>query len=411
MYVKLNGEMVYLWGFRSASVVEYRWVAQQGRTMMMRWNRERSPELRLAFQLSMVLWLASSAVVTIGAIFFGQMHTLSAYLIVPITVCTAAAITTLLYGPVRLLQNRRAIVAVPAIIVTIGLAATLQTIADYGTQALFVPIFPGHVMPDTDPKILLVTWVIYFALYTCNAALLWLAFVAHLSKTREVALTQTKLDLALSEARSAQAELKMLRLQLDPHFMVNSLSAISTLAITSDERAAAEMADSLADFLRFSLEQSDDAEQPLTDEIALATAYLGVEQIRFGDRLRVDMDCPEELGDALIPNFILQPLVENAMKHGFNSAVDAMSLRIAARAEGGTLILTVDDHAKERRVAPVAPGLGIGLSNTRERLETMYGADAALITTRLSDGFRSEIRLPAKFSGHDHGAARARELA
>lgn len=379
--------------------------------MVMQWNRERSPELRLAFQLSMVLWLASSTVVTLGAIFFGQMHTLSAYLIVPITVCTAAAITTLLYRPVRLLQNKRAIFAVPAIIVTIALAASLQTVADYGTQALFVPIFPGHVMPDTNPKLLLITWTIYFALYTCNAALLWLSFVAHLSKTREVALTQTKLDLAISEARSAQAELKMLRLQLDPHFMVNSLSAIATLAITNDERAAAEMADSLADFLRFSLEQSDDAEQPLTDELALATAYLGIEQIRFGDRLRVEMDCRDDLGNALIPNFILQPLVENAMKHGFHSAVGGMSLRIAARAVDGTLVLTVDDHARERRAVPVVQGLGIGLANTRERLETMYGADAVLITTRLEDGFRSEIRLPAKFTAHDNNEARTHELA
>src|SRR3546814_13480767 len=104
--------------------------------MKFRWNRERSPELRLAFQLSMILWLASSTVVTLGAIFVGQMHTLSAYLIVPITVCTAAAITTLLYGPVRLLQNRRAIIAVPAIIVTIALAASLQSVAGYGTQAI-----------------------------------------------------------------------------------------------------------------------------------------------------------------------------------------------------------------------------------------------------------------------------------
>jgi len=379
--------------------------------MKFRWNRERSPELRLAFQLSMILWLASSTVVTLGAIFVGQMHTLSAYLIVPITVCTAAAITTLLYGPVRLLQNRRAIIAVPAIIVTIALAASLQTVADYGTQALFVPIFPDHVMPDTNPKLLLITWTIYFALYTCNAALLWLSFVAHLSKTREIALTQTKLDLAIAEARSAQAELKMLRLQLDPHFMVNSLSAISTLAITHDERAAAEMADSLADFLRFSLEQSDGAEQPLTDEIALARAYLGVEQIRFGDRLRVEMDCPGDIGKALIPNFILQPLVENAMKHGFNSAVGGMRLRIAARAVDGNLVLTVDDHAGERRAVPAAPGLGIGLANTRERLETMYGSGAALITTPLTDGFRSEIRLPVKFALHDTRETRVAELA
>src|SRR3546814_14522390 len=97
----------------------------------------------------------------------------------------------------------------------------------------------------------------------------------------------------------------MLRLQLDPHFMVNSLSAISTLAITHDERAAAEMADSLADLLRFSIEQSDGAEQPLTDQIALAPASLGVVKIRFCTRLRVEMDCPGGLWNALIPTFIL----------------------------------------------------------------------------------------------------------
>src|SRR3546814_17984543 len=145
--------------------------------MKFRWNRERSPELRLAFQLSMILWLASSTVVTLGAIFVGQMHTLSAYLIVPITVCTAAAITTLLYGPVRLLQNRRAIIAVPAIIVTIAPAASLQTVADHGTQELFVPIFPDHVMTDTTPKLLLITCTLYFALYTSHSSLTLVSFV------------------------------------------------------------------------------------------------------------------------------------------------------------------------------------------------------------------------------------------
>src|SRR3546814_17697396 len=106
----------------------------------------------------------------------------------------------------------------------------------------------------------------------------------------------------------------MLRLQLDPHFMVNSLSAISTLAITHDERAAAEMADSLADFLRFSIKQSDGAEQPLTAAIALDRAYLGGEQIRFGDALRVATACPGEIGKALIPDSLHTPLEEKAMR-------------------------------------------------------------------------------------------------
>lgn len=361
-------------------------------------GREKSPELRLAFQLSMVLWLASSTVVTVGAILVGQMHTLSAYLTVPITVFTAAGITVLLYGPVRLLQSKPLFLALPAILAAIGLAAALQTIADYGTQALFLPIFPDHVMPETDPKSLMVTWTIYFALYTCNAALLWLSFVAQLSKMREIALTQAKLDLAISEARSAQAELRMLRLQLDPHFMVNSLSAISTLAITSDGQTAARMADSLADFLRFSLERSDSAEKPLADEIALVRAYLDVEQIRFGDRLRLEVDCERALGAALIPNFILQPLVENAMKHGFSSAIGGMTLGISAREVDGELILAVEDHAQEKRPVSVPQGLGIGLANTRERLETMYGPGATLTTTALKDGFRSEMRLPARFA-------------
>src|SRR3546814_19828981 len=89
------------------------------------------------------------------------------------------------------------------------------------------------------------------------------------------------------------------------------------------------------------------------------------------------------------------------MKHGFNSAVGGMRLRIAARAVDGNLVLTVDDHAGERRAVPAAPGLGIGLANTRERLETMYGSGDALITTPLTDGLRSEIRLPVKFALHD----------
>ncbi|OHD09899.1 sensor histidine kinase [Sphingopyxis sp. RIFCSPHIGHO2_12_FULL_65_19] len=363
---------------------------------MFMWNRQQSPELRLTFQLSIVLWLASSTVVTIGAIFVGQMNTISAYLTVPVTVSTAAGIATLLYGPIRLLQERRAVIALAGVMAAILVASILQTAADYGTHALFAQIFPDHAMPQTDLKYLGITWVVYFALYACNAALLWLSVVAQQSKAREIALSQTERDLALAETRRTQAELKMLRLQLDPHFMVNSLSAISTLALTDDGPRASEMADNLADFLRFSLERSDGAEQPLLDEIALVRAYLNVERVRFGDRLSIDVTCPDDLGNAVVPSFILQPLVENAMKHGFNSAIGNMTLTIAARERNGDLILTVDDHAAQRRAAPKTSGFGIGLANTRERLGTMYGPDAELMTTQLNEGFRSEIRLPIK---------------
>ncbi|MDZ3832323.1 MAG: histidine kinase [Sphingopyxis sp.] len=367
---------------------------------------ETTNEYRLTFQLTAILWLASSSVITIGAIFAGQMRSPSEYLSVPFTVCTAAGITMLLYVPTRLLQNKRAAVILPAVLAAIILATMLQTAADYGMHLLFQGIFPDHVMPDASLSSLAVVGSIYFALFSCNAALLWLSLVAQVSKSRQLALTQAKLNLAMAESRRAQAELRMLRLQLDPHFMVNSLSAISTLAMTGDAPGAAGIADRLADFLRLTLDQSDWAEQSLSDEIALTAAYLDIERVRFGDRLKVQITCPDPLQSALVPHFLLQPLVENAMKYGFGTSIGTMTLLISARQEQDCLILAVEDLASTRCPHQPPPGLGIGLANTRERLEALYGSQARLSTAVLDQGFRSEISLPIHFDA-PHGAARA----
>lgn len=358
--------------------------------------RESKPEARLALMLSLILWLASSSVITIGAIFAGQMRSPSEYLSVPFTVCTAAAITMLLYRPVRMLQGRSAIVAFPFVLGAIVVAAALQTAVDYGMHAVFVRIFPGHVMPSMDVVSLTVVGAIYFSLYACNAALLWLSFVSQISRERELALARTTLDLTVSEMRSTQAQLRMLRLQLDPHFMMNSLGAISTLAMSGDAAGASDMADKLADFLRLLLEKSDGIEHGLGEELALMEAYLDVEEVRFGDRLTVELDCPVDLALAQVPNFIIQPLVENAMKHGFARAVGGMTLMISARERAGDLCITVEDRMGGQRPGSTPASSGIGLANTRERLEALYGSQGVLTTTLQPKGFHAEIRLPLR---------------
>jgi hypothetical protein len=201
-------------------------------------------------------------------------------------------------------------------------------------------------------------------------------------------------DLQLAEARSlAQtAQLTALRLQLNPHFLFNTLNAISSLIVTGRNKDGEAMLSKLCGFLRTALVADGRSEVTLGEELETLQTYLEIEAIRFGDRLTVEFAAPDELLELTVPNFVLQPLVENAVKHGVAPTSRPVIVRVGARREGQDLILSVSDNGRAAR--PDGSGTGVGLDNTRRRLEVIYGPGARLETLVHDDGFTALLRLP-----------------
>jgi hypothetical protein len=193
-------------------------------------------------------------------------------------------------------------------------------------------------------------------------------------------------------AELIQARLESLQAQLRPHFLFNALNTIATL-IHEDPKAADTMLVRLADLLRLSLEHSDDAEIPLRRELELFGAYISVERVRFGNALRVTSDIAPDTYDIPVMRWLLQPLAENAIKHGAAYSRGEANMELRARREGDVLEIVLGDDGP-KAVSP-APVEGVGLSNTRRRLETLYGGDATLaLRQRAGGGTEAVLRIP-----------------
>ncbi len=196
------------------------------------------------------------------------------------------------------------------------------------------------------------------------------------------------------EAKLFQAQNQALRMQLQPHFLFNTLHSIATL-MHSDVEAADRMVARLGDLLRKSLERNGDQETTLDQELEFLGAYLEIEQVRFRDRLRVSVEVPEEVGAALLPTFILQPLVENALKHGFAKRSEGGLVAVRARREAEELHLEVQDDGDG---PPARHRDGIGLASVRDRLRLLYGDRASFTFQGLPGrGALATLRLPLRF--------------
>ena len=173
-------------------------------------------------------------------------------------------------------------------------------------------------------------------------------------------------------AQLAQAQLQALKMQIHPHFLFNTLNSIAAL-LHKDVEAADRMIARLGDFLRLTLKSSDAQTVDFEQELEFLKCYLDIEHIRFQDRLTVDFDIDSDALKATVPNLILQPIVENAVRHGVARQTHPGHITIRARREGERLIMTVEDNGPGLKVQ--SNGSGIGISNTRARLEQFYGSD------------------------------------
>jgi hypothetical protein len=209
--------------------------------------------------------------------------------------------------------------------------------------------------------------------------------------------TAVKQELQLSEARSAaqQAQLAALRYQLNPHFLFNALNSISALIVTRRNEDAERMTEKLSSFLRTSLGADPGELVPLEEELSLIEEYLDIESIRFGERLNVSVDCSAHACQALVPSFLVQPLVENAIKHGVAPSRDPTEIAISASVSDGELCIVVRnciaDGAERSKVRGRS---GVGLLNVRRRLEAVYGKRASLAAEAEDDRYVATICIP-----------------
>jgi signal transduction histidine kinase len=189
----------------------------------------------------------------------------------------------------------------------------------------------------------------------------------------------------------SEARLALLQRQLHPHFLFNALQAISTL-IHRDPETADTLLVRLSSLLRAMLDKASNQTLSLRTELDLTRKYVEIEQVRFGDRLRVEWDVDDALLDVQVPSLIVLPLVDNAIRHGLSSKVGPGRLKIGVGSDGSSLVLSVEDDGLG---ATVPLGHGLGIDNTRERLATIYGEDATLrIETSPQGGFRATIQIP-----------------
>ena len=195
------------------------------------------------------------------------------------------------------------------------------------------------------------------------------------------------------EARTLarEAEIKALKAQINPHFLFNSLNSIAALA-TLDGLRARDMCIKLSDFLRNTLSLAEKRSISLRDELALAQAYLAVEQVRFGARLRIELKTDAGCDDCIVPPLFLQPLVENAVKHGIAGLVDGGTIRLEAHCEKGWLQVTIQNEFDPE--APPAQRHGLGLQNVRNRLRAVYENQARIDTIITGNLFVVAVDLP-----------------
>ncbi|GAA0627778.1 hypothetical protein GCM10009422_26010 [Brevundimonas kwangchunensis] len=219
----------------------------------------------------------------------------------------------------------------------------------------------------------------------------WACFVATVvgaaeARARERALAESHRELQ-------DARLRALRYQIHPHLVFNSLNAIQALLEARQTGAAKQTLELLSRFLRNTLASSTDSLTPLSRELETQRVYLDIEKVRFADRLQVRLMVEPDTREALVPALILQPLVENAIKHGLGQSIDGAEIRIGARRDGDRLHLWVEDDAAVS--GPSRPGgFGIGLENTQSRLQTLYGEAGRLEAGPTGEGWRSELILP-----------------
>jgi two-component system LytT family sensor kinase len=278
--------------------------------------------------------------------------------------------------------------AVGVLIICYGTALALRTVINLA--------YKQFVEPDYQFKTLFELFA--GALSTTYLLLCWSALYFSI---KHYEAQEMQAGAALKAAALAQdAQLKMLRYQLNPHFLFNTLNAISTLILDNQNRTANNAVTRLSEFLRYTLDQDPVKKVTLRQEIEALDLYLGTERLRFGERLRIEYAIDGPALEALVPSLLLQPLLENSLKYAVSAREQGGSIRIEGRTRGAMLELSVIDDGPGLRdgAAPTNERRGVGLRNTRERLSVLYGEHHRFAVLNSHPGLRVDMALPLELA-------------
>jgi two-component system, LytTR family, sensor kinase len=233
----------------------------------------------------------------------------------------------------------------------------------------------------------------------CFALLTWSSLYFGINSIMDLELEKTRVTSAMKLAE--EARLRVMQAQLNPHFMFNALNGVATLIRENRGQTAANMVSTLSDYLRATLRTVNIPEITVSEELVFIDQYIELQQLRFSDLLRVCMNVDVQAYSALIPTLVLQPLVENAVQHGVLTQEHGGNVSISIVKQDERLIVSVEDDGPGPGVA-WPPQFGVGLTNTSERLRTLYG-DAASMSIGRSDGggFAVRLQMPFKLDGKE----------
>ena len=342
-----------------------------------------TPRPHIVVLIAAGYWLGMTAIIWLNQLLRGVEWR-------PYTICNdlpvlvaGILVSLLLHG--LILRLRHLPFASLCVVVTIAVLA-ISLVFDLAFKS-----YAASLGPDPEgrfaitPRTLLIGgffWAIPLGL----GATLDIGFLNHLrARARE-----QRLLAALATAREAQ--LQALRYQINPHFLYNTLNSVASLVLDNRNDEAEKMVVRLADFFRTTLQIDPSHDISLDEEIAVQKLYLDIERVRFGDRLDVCFDIAASATQVRVPALLLQPLVENAIKHGLSGAERIAQVKIAARTEDRNLVLEVADNGAG---AAPASGLGVGLANVRRRLIARFGEAARLeCRPHPAGGFVSRISIP-----------------
>lgn len=361
---------------------------------------------RQAILVATLIWLIDAPLILAPAVIAGQL-TIGGVAQALILVVCGWLLCLGLYELLHRLPDYRASVRLAA---GGGLAlggGLLLGVIDTGA---FIGLGHGGIVPILGSEDLLIRFItntIFVVwMFVLFAAIVLLLEANNRVMAREAALARAETQATQAQSAATAARLAALRYQLNPHFLFNTLNAVSAAVMTGRNDQAEVMLARLAEFLRVTLSADPTAEVRLEEELGTAEAYLEIEAERFRQRLSTEIVCPERLRDARVPSFMLQPLIENAIKHGVSRSRSRVRLVIQAAAQGDDLVLSVTDDARPLKSSLPAPSSGIGLAAIRERLEVLYGPRGVLVAEPREAGFTVTVRLPLRSAAAQQEVAR-----